>query len=135
MDQNGDAFALGVESMDNEHRRLAALFVAFEAILKEADSLERAREIVQEALALANEHFEHEEALMTKYHYPAIEDEKFHHRHLRLQFTTMAGDTLNSGVCDQVSLENLAGLQRLLYEHITGPDRDLARYLIAKGCK
>ena len=133
MDRYGDALALGVESMDNEHRCLAALFVEFAAAMKEEDAHERAQEIVEKALALANEHFEHEEELMVRTAYPAIEEEKFHHRNLRLQLTTLVGDALNNGVNDPVTLEHIDIMQHLLIEHIAGPDRDLANYLIAHG--
>ena len=133
MDRYGDALALGVESMDSEHRCLAALFDEFKAAMNEEDSLERAQEIVEKALALANEHFEHEEDLMVRTAYPAIEEEKFHHRNLRLQFTTLVGDALNNGASDPVTQEHVALMQQLLTEHIAGPDRDLANYLIAHG--
>jgi hemerythrin len=119
--------------MDNEHRRLAVLFDEFKAAMNEEDSLERAQAIVEEALALTNEHFEHEEELMVRTAYPAIEEEKFHHRNLRLQFTTLVGDALSNGASDPVTLENHTVLQHLLIEHIIGPDRELANYLIARG--
>lgn len=135
MDRYGDALVLGVESMDNEHRRLAALFEEFTAAMKQEDAHERAQEIVEKALALANEHFEHEEEMMVRTAYPAIEEEKFNHRNLRLQFTTLVGDALNNGASDPVTLEHVDLLHQLLVEHIIGPDRDLANYLIAHGIK
>jgi hemerythrin-like metal-binding protein len=135
MDSYGDPFALGVESMDTEHRRLATLFSQFTAAIQEDETPDRARDIVQEALALANEHFAHEEEMMAATAYPATEEEKFHHRNLRLQITTLVGDTLSMPACSQVMLENLAEMERLLFEHINGPDRDLAAYLNAQGIR
>ena len=133
MDHYGDALALGVEAMDSEHHRLAMLFKEFAAAIQEEGSSERACTIMQEALALANEHFEHEEELMAATAYPAAEEEKFHHRNLRLQITTLVGDTLSMPACNQVVLENLVVIERLLVDHINGPDRDLAVYLNAHG--
>jgi len=133
MDRYDDALALGVEAMDSEHRRLAALFEQFSTCFREEGSLEHAQSLVQQALSLANEHFEHEEALMVQYAYPAIEDEKRNHRALRLRITTLASTTMAMPAKDQVTLENLADMERQLYEHITGPDRELANYLIAHG--
>jgi len=135
MDRYGDALALGVESMDTEHRRLAVMFGEFSDCIKDGGRFDQALQIVQEALALTNVHFANEEALMKRYAYPGIEDEKLQHRNLRLQITTLVGDSLNTGFCDQVTLENLATIERLLYEHISGADRSLARYLIAKGAR
>ncbi len=135
MDRYGDAFALGVDSMDSEHRHLATLFDDFVTCLKEEGPRDRACTIVQEALAAANAHFDHEEEMMVAAAYPAVEEEKLQHRMLRLKLTTLVGDALNMGVCDPVTLENLATMQNLLIEHIIGPDRDLANYLIAHGYK
>lgn len=133
MDRYGSALALGVESMDNEHRQLAALFDAFAASIRENTSLERTREIVREALALANEHFAHEEEMMDQTGYPTAEEEKLHHRTLRLQITTLISDTLSMPGNSPATLENLAKIEQLLFEHINGPDRQLAEYLVAHG--
>lgn len=135
MDRYGDAFTLGVNAMDSEHRRLAALFDDFVTCMKQGGPLERAREIVHDALAVTNAHFEHEEAMMAEVHYPGLEEEKLQHRMLRLKLTTLVGDALNTGHCDPVTLENLATMQQLFFEHITGPDRALANFLIARGHK
>jgi hemerythrin len=134
MDRYDDAVALGVESMDNEHRQLAALLDDFVACVKEADvGSDRVRAVVEEALAAANAHFAHEEELMAAADYPGIEEEKLQHRMLRLKLTTLVGDVLNTGVRDAVTMENLATMQSLLNEHIHGPDRELAEFLIARG--
>jgi len=135
MDYDGDGLALGVATMDSEHHQLATLFQDFAIAIQEDATSDRAWDIVQAALALANEHFAHEEELMAKTAYPAAEDEKFHHRNLRLQITTLVGDTLAMPGCKQVVLENLATIKRLLVEHINGPDRDLAVYLNAQGIR
>ena len=119
--------------MDSEHYRLAALFKEFKTAIQEDASPDRASEIAQQALILTNEHFEHEEELMAATAYPAAEEEKFHHRNLRLQITTLVGDTLTMPACNQVMLENFAVMERLLFDHINGPDRDLAVYLNAHG--
>jgi hemerythrin len=135
MDRYGDALTLGVEAMDHEHRRLAAMFERFSACIRDESLLDQAQRLVQQALDLANEHFEHEEALMVRYAYPAIEDEKRNHRNLRLRFTTLVSTTMAMPANDQMTLEYLADMERLLFEHITGPDRELATYLIARGVR
>jgi hemerythrin len=133
MDRNGDGLALGVESMDTEHRRLAALFEEFADCITGNAPPERTQQIVQDALALANEHFEHEEELAVRAGYPKLDEEQFHHRNMRMQFTTLVGDTLCNPANDPMTLDNLATMQKILYEHITGPDRELAEYLKQRG--
>jgi hemerythrin-like metal-binding protein len=124
---------LGIGWMDEEHRELARLLDEFAACIKEGDPDERAHAIVTEAVKCGNAHFEHEEVVAAQTNYPKIEDEKFNHRHLRLQFTTLVGDTVDSGYCDPVTLEHLEVMCVLLDEHIKGPDRELADYLRAAG--
>jgi hemerythrin len=133
MDRYDNPFALGVASMDAEHRRLAELFQAFRASLKHEGVSEGTREIVAEALAAANAHFESEEALMVAHDYPGLDEEQMHHRNLRLQLTTLVGDALTSGMYDATTEENLATMERLLFEHINGPDRTLAHFLNVRG--
>lgn len=133
MDRYDDTLTLGVEAMDTEHRHLAALFEAFSAAVKHGSAPEQIQQIVQKALVATNEHFAHEEELMVQNAYPAIEEEKLNHRNLRLKLTTLVGTTVAMPARDQVMLENLADMQRMLFEHITGPDRDLAIYLNAHG--
>jgi hemerythrin-like metal-binding protein len=133
MDRYADVLSLGVKTMDTEHRHLAALFDDFAAALKDGAPRERVNTIVEQALAATNEHFDSEERLMEKAGYPEIEEEKRQHRMLRMKMTTLAGDILNMGTCDPITLENIGAMQQLLYEHMDGPDRDLANYLIPRG--
>jgi hemerythrin-like metal-binding protein len=135
MDRYGDSLALGVRSMDDEHRHLIQLFEDFVACIKEDGLNARAREIVEEALSATNDHFDHEEKLMAETDYPGLDEEQRQHRMLRLHLTTLVGDVLHSGTgkTDPVTLENLDKMYRLFTDHIDGPDRDLANFLLANG--
>lgn len=124
---------LGIESIDNEHRELVRLFDAFARAVKSGAPVEDAHVIVAEAIAVANAHFEHEEELAEETGYPLAEDHKFRHRHLRMQMTTLVGDTVAIEAHDPVTLEHLFEMRRLVEEHIDGPDRELADHLKAAG--
>lgn len=124
---------LGIESIDAEHRDLVRLFDAFAKSIKAGAPVKEAHAIVQEAIALANAHFEHEEELAEESGYPLAEDHRFRHRHLRLQMTTLVGDTVAIEARDPVTMEHLFEMRRLVEEHIDGPDRELAEHLKAAG--
>ncbi len=128
-----DLFNLGVGKMDIEHRALSELFDEFARCIRE--SPQNADGIVQRAIALANAHFEHEEELIARTNYPNAEDHKLRHRNLRLQLTTLVGDTLGYENHNPVTLENLDIMRSLLEEHIDGPDRALAAHVKAFGVK
>jgi len=126
---------LGIEAMDREHRELTRLFDDFARCIENGGSEDQVNAIVQAAIRCANEHFDHEEQLAIAANYPKIEEEKFHHRNMRMQFTTLAGDTMNFRMKDPVTLQHLSIMRTLLEEHIAGPDKELADFLKAAGCK
>lgn len=128
-----DLFNLGIERMDVEHRALLQLFDEFASCIKA--SPQNAGEVVQRAIALANAHFEHEEEMIARSAYRGAEDHKLRHRHLRLQLTTLVGDTLGYDNHNPVTLENLDIMRSLLEQHIAGPDRELAAHLKVSGVK
>jgi hemerythrin-like metal-binding protein len=123
---------LGIKWLDSEHAELAQLLEEFSSCIKQGGSAARAHRIVDAAIRCANAHFEHEEVVAEQLNYPKIEDEKFNHRNMRLQFTTLVGDT-GGEYCDPVTLEHLEAMRALLEEHILGPDKDLAEFLKAAG--
>lgn len=123
----------GIESMDAQHHALAKLFDAFVMCIRTDEPREVADSLIQQAMTCANAHFEHEEQLMAQSAYPNTEDHKFRHRNLRLQFTTLIGDTVAAH--DPVTLEHLDVMRHLLEEHIAGPDGELAAHLKAAGLK
>jgi hemerythrin len=128
-----DTCELGIPSIDDEHRELVRLFDAFASCVKGASPAEEMHAIVQQAISIANEHFAHEERLCDETGYPQTEDHKFRHRHLRLQLTTLVGDTIGMAARDPVTIEHLFEMRRLLREHSDGPDRDLAEHLKRAG--
>lgn len=130
-----DVLMLGIQAMDAEHRELSRLLDEFHDLVENGGATERVRQVVQDAIKCGNAHFEHEEQMAEKAAYPKMDEEKLNHRHLRLQFTTLAGDMLNFRARDPVTLRHLAEMRRLLEEHISGPDKNLAEYLRAQGFK
>jgi hemerythrin-like metal-binding protein len=125
----------GIEAMDTEHHALAKLFDAFVTSIRRDEPREAADGLIQQAITCANAHFEHEEQLMVQTAYPDAEDHKFQHRNLRLQFTTLIGDTVAVKAHDPVTLEHLEVMRDLLEDHISGPDGKLAAHLKAAGLK
>ena len=123
---------LGIATLDSEHRQLIALFDEFEQCFNRRAMPEKAEAVVQQALTLTNAHFAHEEKLMDETAYPRANEHKFQHRNMRLQFTTLVGDTLNHlRMHDPVTLQHLAMMRIQLQEHISGADRVLAEYVKA----
>ena len=127
--------ALGIATIDAQHEELVGLFRQFASAIENDAPLEAIEAVMQRAIACANAHFETEEELIARTGYPHAEDHKFQHRHIRIEFTTLAGDAVAAKGHDPITLEDLADMQAILMEHITGPDRQLAAHLKAAGIK
>ena len=127
--------ALGVASIDAQHRELVDLFDQFDHCIKSDASREMIQGVVDRAISCANAHFEHEEDLMARATYPKADEHKFQHRHLRIEFTTLAGAAMAIHAHDPVALEQLGIMRGLLIDHIVGPDRELATHLKAAGIR
>jgi hemerythrin-like metal-binding protein len=125
--------ALGVASIDAQHHELIDLFDQFDRAIKLNSPLERVQAIFSRAITRANAHFEFEEELIARTHYPKAEEHKFQHRHMRIEFTTLAGSTMAILTSDPVALQQLKDMRTRLVEHIVGPDRELVDHLKAAG--
>lgn len=132
MDRPIDA-ELGVNATDGEHRRLMELLAKFLDYVRAEASADLALATLHEALALGNDHMEHEESLMMAAGYPATAEHKLQHRTARLHYTTLMSDTQAIESFAPSLIEHVAAIQHLLQRHIQGPDRDLADYLKTQG--
>lgn len=126
---------VGVASIQAQHEQLIALFNEFEHCIKSDAALEVVQDVVQRAITCANEHFAHEEELIERTGYPAAEEHKFLHRHMRLEFTTLVGNVLTTLSHDPVALEHVDRMRSMLSDHITGPDKELEAHLVAAGIR
>lgn len=125
--------ALGIASIDIQHQDLLDFLNAFDAGIRASAPLDEMQGIVERALACANAHFDHEEDLMARTNFPQMKDHKFLHRHMRMEFETLANNVMDMQLRDAVTLEQLGQMRAMLMEHITGPDRDLATFLKSAG--
>ncbi|GAA0575737.1 bacteriohemerythrin [Rhizomicrobium electricum] len=133
MDQASDTLALGVNAIDREHHALMSLIAKFIAYLKAEADAEVALAALREAIMAGNAHMEHEEELMAQSDYPGAEEHKLHHRTARLNYTTLMSDVFAFQAHDPALLEQSARIEAMLQHHISGPDRQFAEYLKARG--
>jgi hemerythrin-like metal-binding protein len=135
MDRQSQVLELGVNAIDDEHRQVMMLFSKFTECVRIEASAEKAFAVLREALTFGNIHMQHEEELMAKAGYPAIEDHKIHHRAARLRYTTLMSDTYAIQALEPAIIEHLEEIQQLVRQHIDGPDRKLAEYLKSCGVR
>jgi len=122
-----DTLSIGVEEVDDDHRRLADLFNLFVQAVIDEEQPDYVEALLAELISFTTWHFRHEERLMLRYDYPAFDDHKEDHRYLleavgELQEKFLAADK-------QVTEEDIEYLERWLIEHIMVSDMPMGSHL------
>ncbi len=119
--------SVGIDEIDEDHRKLIQIFNILNHAVAEGDSPEYLAATLEELINCTVWHFSHEERLMLKHRYPETAQHKAEHRELiqtareLQQAVLQAGETL---VDEQVEF-----LERWLTEHILTADGRLGSHL------
>jgi len=119
--------SVGVDEIDDDHRKLVSLFNMLNHSITEGDAPDYLQAVLEELISCTVWHFSHEERLMLKYDYEGIAEHKTEHQELinsarELQQKILQADKL-------VANEDIEFLERWLTEHILTADMRLGAYL------
>lgn len=123
----GKILSVGVDEIDEDHRKLIDIFNILNHSVIKAESPEYLVATLEELINCTVWHFSHEERLMLKHRYPEIEEHKAEHQELiqsakELQQKVMQSD---KAVAD----DHIEFLERWLTEHILTADGRLGSFL------
>ena len=119
--------SVGVDEIDEDHKKLVAIFNILNHALSEGESREYLTAVLTELINCTVWHFSHEERLMLKYDYAEREQHKTIHQQLIKNARDLENRILQE---DQtVSDEDLEYLESWLTEHILTDDLRLGDYL------
>ena len=121
-----DAHKMGIGTIDEQHRALAAMVGRVGAEFAAGRNAPRLRSALDELVAFARAHFAAEEALMDRY---AIADRAAHkqaHRRLLQDAQSLAPNCRSRTMM-------VGFLHGWLLRHVDSADKELARQLLAKG--
>ncbi len=123
----GKILSVGVDEIDDDHRKLINIFNILNHAVMEGESPEYLAATLEELINCTVWHFSHEERLMLKHRYKELEEHKAEHRELiesakDLQQKILQG---NKPMVD----EHVEFLERWLTEHILTADGRLGAYL------
>lgn len=119
--------SVGVEEIDEDHRKLIHIFNILNHAVAEKASKEYLAATLEELLNCTVWHFSHEERLMLKHRYPEAVAHKEEHRELIQSAKELQQEILQAD--KPVAEEHIQFLERWLTEHILTADGRLGDYL------
>jgi diguanylate cyclase (GGDEF)-like protein/hemerythrin-like metal-binding protein/PAS domain S-box-containing protein len=123
-------YDVGVEAIDQEHRRLAAGANALASAIAAAEDETRLAAKVKELISMTAAHFRNEEGLMDAHGIPGTEIHREEHRRL----LAMLGD-LPPHMFADVPSRTLVAVKDWLLAHVRHSDQRLARQLNERGVR
>jgi hemerythrin len=118
---------VGIDEIDEDHRRLADLFNILNHSLAEGNAPDYLAAVLEELINCTVWHFSHEERLMLKYGYTGYVEHRQEHQDLIESARELQHKILVAGKL--VAIKDLEFLEHWLTEHILTSDMKLGSYL------
>lgn len=122
-----DILSVGVDEIDEDHRKLIHIFNILNHAVAEKESPEYLAATLEELINCTVWHFSHEERLMLKHRYDETAEHKAEHRDLIESAKELQQEIL--GANKAVAEEHMVFLERWLTGHILTTDARLAAHL------
>ena len=122
-----DILSVGVDEIDDDHRKLVELFNMLNHSAAEGDNSDYLAALLEELISCTTWHFRHEERLMLKYGYDDLDSHKSDHEDLIQAAREFQQKVIKAG--NRVAAEDIKYLERWLTEHILTADMRLGAYL------
>jgi len=119
--------SVGVDEIDDDHRRLLDLFNILNHSVAEGSPTEYLAAVLEELINCTAWHFSHEERLMLKHGYAALAEHRAEHRELIQAVRELQQKILQAG--GRVGEADLVYLERWLTQHILTDDARMGAYL------
>ena len=123
----GDVLSVGVDEIDEDHRKLINIFNILNNSVTEGASPEYLAAVLEELINCTVWHFSHEERLMLKYGYEGTEEHKEEHQELIKSAKELQEKILQAD--KTVADEDIDYLERWLTGHILSTDMKFGTYL------
>ena len=119
--------SVGVDEIDDDHRRLLDLFNILNHSVNEGSTPEYLAAVLEELINCTAWHFSHEERLMLKHGYEGLALHREEHRELIRGARELQKKILQAGL--HVAEEDFVYLERWLTQHILTDDAKMGAYL------
>jgi len=126
-----DEYSVGIDSLDNDHKKLISLLNQFTMAYDYAMSEEYEREALNDLISYTKYHFEREEQLLEQHDYPDTVAHKEQHKKMIEQVNGFM-DLYNEKGHDALN-EISEFLSNWLINHINGTDKEYSAHLNQHG--
>lgn len=120
-------YEVGVATIDAEHRYLFDLINEFHDRSAGGETRVAVLQVLSKLVGYAEEHFQHEEALMNEHAYPQLERQRGSHETLFSSLFEL-NDRLSKGDAD-IDFQTMRFLKGWLVDHILKEDMDIGVFL------
>ena len=128
-----DDYSVGIEAMDNDHKKLLNLINQLQTATDYYTGQEFEKKALDELVDYTKTHFSREETLMQENNYAELEDHKEQHRLMIAKVDELLKAYENN---PEVAIKDaLDYLKNWLIRHINGTDKEYGKVLNAKGIK
>ncbi len=126
-----DEYSVGIDSLDNDHKKLISLLNQFTTAYDYAMSEEYEREALNDLISYTKYHFEREEQLLDQHDYPDVVAHKAQHKVMIDQVESFVHlyNIKGHDALDEIS----KFLSDWLINHINGTDKQYSEHLHNKG--
>lgn len=126
-------YEIGVAQIDAEHRGLLDLINAFHEKSAQGASQSEIAQLLNRLVAYAEEHFQHEEKVMSDNGYPRLEQHR--EQHVKLVTSIFAINERFVTQSTRASAETLQFIKGWLFDHIIQHDMDIGDFLRRKAAQ
>ncbi len=126
-----DSYSVGIESIDNDHKKLIHLINNLQTAVDYKTDKQFEKQTLDEVIDYTKYHFGREEKLMEEHNYPDFEPHKGKHEEMIAKVTEFVQAYEND---ESRAIESLLSyLKSWLINHISGTDQEYSEFLSNKG--
>ena len=125
-----DSIALGIPTIDEQHKALFGWINTLDEAIKNGDGSEAAGEVIWKLITYVTEHFSEEERLMLSCNYPGL---AAHRKEHDLFVSRLRGIQVNFNDGHEMGINVLDFLADWLVCHIKGTDQGYSRFIHQQG--
>jgi hemerythrin len=120
-------FSVGIEEIDQDHRRLITCLNDLFAACHAGQSASTLKDILEQLMQYTNEHFSHEEGVMRRIGYPAAKEHRDEHAQLVTELDDII-EKFDASDTHELNDETLQFLEDWLTHHIMIEDKKIGKF-------